>query len=197
MGTDFFVTFNPLVAAVVGVVLGTVSTWLAQHLSSRRGLFTYVVQHLRVGISGSDPTLGTITINWNGNTVKELFLSTIELKNNSFQDYENVHVRVYTDDTVILTDRTEIIGTTRFLEWTEEFSQLVSKEIKDPSEINLISKRRDYKIPTMNRGQEVRFTILNMPSGNKSPTLWMEILHKGIKIRFNIPQKDILEFPTH
>ena len=157
MGTDFFVTFNPLVAAVVGVVLGTVFTWLAQHFSSRRGLFTYVVQHLRVGISGSDPTLGTITINWNGNTVKELFLSTIELKNNSFQDYENVHVRVYTGDTVILTDRTEIIGTTRSLEWTEEFSQLVSK-----GEINLISKRRDYKIPTMNRGQEVRFTILNV-----------------------------------
>ena len=180
METESIVELNyPLVAAVIGAVVGSVSMWLFQYLSRRRGLFTYAVQHFRIGMSGSDPALGTITINWNENPVKELFLSTIALRNSSFKDYENVHVRVFAGNTTILTDRTEIIGTTRFLKWTDNFLSLMLKKNKNQAEIDLVSTRRDYEIPTMNRGQEVRFTILNLPTGIDSPTLWIDILHKG------------------
>ena len=187
---------NPLVAAVVGAAVGTISTWLAQYFSSQRGLFTYLVEHFPVGLSLSDPALGTITVNWNGNSVNKLFLSTMQLKNNSFRDYENVQVRVYTGDAIILTDSTEIIGTTRVLKWTDEFLEMMLLKHKSEAEMRITSSRREYEIPTMNRGQEIRFTILNTPAGNNNPTLWIDILHKGIKIKYSVPQNETLGVPT-
>ena len=192
MESDSIFNFSdPLVAAVVGAVVGSVSTWLFQYFSGRRGLFTYVVQHFRIGTSGSDPALGTITVIWNETPVKELFLSTIELRNNSFKDYENVHVRVYAGATTILTDRTEIVGTTRILSWTDEFLSLMLKKNRNQAETDIISSRRDYTIPIMNRGQEIRFTILNIPMGIDNPTLWIDILHKGIRVRHDASRKEV------
>ena len=112
---------NRLVVALIACAVGAVLTLLTQRFLKKRGLFTYFVWHNRVAVSSEDAIFGSVRVTWNNNPVANLYSSTIELRNESLNDYENVIVRVFTNDTILLTERTEIVGTTRFLEWTEAF----------------------------------------------------------------------------
>jgi hypothetical protein len=55
--------------------------------------------------------------------------------------------------------------------------------------------RRDYMIPTMNRGQIVRFHFLNAAKTQNQPSIWLDVLHKGVRHRFRVPQNQILGVP--
>jgi hypothetical protein len=68
-----------------------------------------------VGLSAGDKVFGAVRVTWNDNPVDNLYLSTIELTNQSMKDYENVVVRAYTSDSILLTERTEIVGTTHIV----------------------------------------------------------------------------------
>ena len=72
-----------------------------------RGLFTYFVWHNKVGVSVDDAVFGTVRVTWNDNLVANLYSSTVELRNESLKDYENVVVRVFSNDTIHLTERAE------------------------------------------------------------------------------------------
>jgi hypothetical protein len=114
---------NRLVLALISGVVGVGLTLITQSILGKRGLFTYFVWHNRVGVSADDAVFGSVRVTWNNNPVANLYTSMVELRNESLKDYENVVVRVFTNDTILLTERTEIVGTTRYLELTEEFSQ--------------------------------------------------------------------------
>lgn len=113
---------------VIGVASGVGSvflTLLTQQVHNKRGLFTYFVNHFRVGVSSDDTVFGSVRVTWNGNTVANLYSSTVELTNESMKDFEGVVVRAFTNDTILLTERTEIVGTTHIVEWTDAFKKRV------------------------------------------------------------------------
>lgn len=183
-----------LLALVTGVVSVFV-TLLTQHVLNRRARFRYFVMHDRVGLSADDIIFGSVRVTWNGNAVANLYSSTIELVNESMRDFENVVIRVYTADTILLTQQTEIVGTTHILDWTSEYSQqmhVAEEQEPTPQQFNLYSSQRDYLAPIMNRGQVVRLTFLNAAKEQTQPTLWLDILHKGVKLKFGVAQKQIL-----
>ncbi|HEY2931073.1 MAG TPA: hypothetical protein VGK99_04950 [Acidobacteriota bacterium] len=186
-----------LVVAVIAGVLGFILALLTQRILGKRGLFTYFVWHNRLGVSADDAIFGSVRVTWNDNPVANLYSSTVELRNESFNDYDNVVVRVFTNDTFLLTERTDIVGTTHFLNWTDEFSnRLVVQPGTQPTiaQQNLYRSQRDYLVPTMNRGQIVRFTFLNAPTSDK-PSLWLDILHKGVRLKFRLAQTQFLGVP--
>ena len=165
---------------------------------NKRGLFTYSVQHSKVGVSTDDAVFGIVRITWNDNLIIHLYLSTIELKNESLKDYENVVVKVFTDDTNLLTERSELVGTTRILQWTEEFSnKLVVESGAQPTQEqwDLYRRQREYLLPTMNRGQVVRVAYLNTARTEHQPSLWIDIVHKGVKIKFRAPHNIFMGVP--
>lgn len=43
----------------------------------------------------------------------------------------------------------------------------------------------------MNRGQVVRFHFLNAAKTEKQPTIWLDVLHKGVKLKFQVPQNQV------
>ena len=146
---------NPLflliVTAIAGGIVGSVLTAIAR----KRALFTYFVCHLRVGMSASDATIGHIRVLWNRKEVSHLFLSYIELKNQSLQDFGPVEVRVFSNDSHLLSERTEIVGTTQFPRWTDEFNQMVQDQLAKATALAPYMghlQSRDYLIPAMNRG---------------------------------------------
>ena len=192
---EFFTLENPILTGVVGTAFGSVVTLIIRYFLNRRGLFIYTVEHLHIGISASDPTLGTTTVNWNGRPVDKLFTSTVQLKNSSLKDYSDVDVCVFSNNTTLLTEITSIAGTTKSLHWTDTYSGLVSSIDDEAHRIDLITSRREYNIPTMNRGQVVRFTILNEPKSDQPPELWLEILHQGVRVKFKVIQPEILGVP--
>ena len=78
------------VSAIAGGIGGVITAWLTQRVLNKRGTFTYFVNHQRLGMSAEDPIFGSVAVSWNGKTVSNLYLSTIELKNEGMNDYEKV-----------------------------------------------------------------------------------------------------------
>ncbi len=189
---------NQVVLALISGGLGVILTLITQRILGKRGLFTYFVWHNRIGVSADDAVFGIVRVTWNNNPVANLYSSTVELRNESLTDFDNVTVRVFTNDTVLLTERTEIVGTTRILGWAEEFARSLMVPPGMPptaAQQGLVASRRDYLVPTMNRGQVVRLTFLNAASTDKQPSLWLDILHKGVKLKFRVAQNQFLGVP--
>ncbi|HEX7723320.1 MAG TPA: hypothetical protein VF397_14265 [Pyrinomonadaceae bacterium] len=186
--------FFGIASAVGGVVL----TLLTQYVLNKRGLFTYSVRHDRVSVSADDAVFGSVRVTWNGNPVSNLYLSTVELINYSMKDYENVVVRTFSNDTVLLTERTDIVGTTQIASWTNEFSQQLAVgpgQQPTQAQVDLHGMRREYLLPVINRGQMVRFHFLNAAKTQAAPTIWLETLHKGVKVQFHPARNEILGVP--
>ena len=189
---------NRLFVAIIAAVLGAVLTVIIQRLLNKRGLFTYFVWHTRIGVSADDAVFGSVRVTWNDNLVANLYSSSVELRNESLNDYENVIVRVFTSDTVLLTERTEIVGTTHILEWKEAFARRLSVPAgSQPTadQMNIYTSQREYLIPTFNRGQLVRFSFFNAAKTEKQPSLWLDIVHKGVKIKFRVAHNKFMGVP--
>ena len=180
------------VASGIGGMLLTI---LVQQILNKRGLLTYFVRHSRVGMSADDAIFGSVRVAWNNQPVPNLFSSTMELVNQSTRDYENISVRVFTNDTVLLTERTEVVGSILPLSWTEEFARQLHVDAgQQPTQaqVERHSRQRHYLVPILNRGQVVRFHFLNAAPTPNQPSLWMDILHRGVKLRFHVPPNEIL-----
>ena len=189
---------NQVFLALISGVSGVLITLVTQRLLGKRGLFTYFVWHNRVGVSAHDAIFGTVRVTWNGNVVANLYSSTIELRNESLADYESVVVCVFTSNTVLLTDRTDLVGTTRVLKWTREFSDRLAVQAggqPTESQLDLHGKQREYLVPTMNRGQVVRLTFLNAASTENPPSIWLDVVHKGVKVKFRVAHDEFWGTP--
>src|SRR5689334_22500605 len=114
------------------------------------------------------------------------------------KDYENVVVRTFTSDTVLLTERTDIVDTTQIARWTDEFSQqlaVIPGQQPTEAQLNLHGMRREYLLPIVNRGQRVRFHFLNAAKTQQMPSIWLEAVHKGVKVKFRPARIEILGVP--
>lgn len=164
---------NKLLIAIVSTLCGIIGALIIQKIINRRSLFTYNVFYNRIWQSAEDEIYGSVKVTWNNNPVANLYLSTVELINESAKDFESIIVRIHTNDTILLTERTEIIGTTRIVEYTEDYKNKIFVQKgnqPDDNQVNLYYSQRDYIIPTMNRGQKIRFEYLNSAKNGKSPT---------------------------
>ena len=178
---------NRIALAIVAALLGIIGTIVAQRWLNRRSLFTYSVFHSQIGLSAEDAIYGSVQITWNGNLVNRLYLSTIDLTNQSAKDFESVMVRAFTNNTVLLTQKTMVVGTTRVIEFTDEYKrQIAVGEESLPTEyqVDLHSHNRDYIVPTMNRGQTIRFEFLNAAESDEEPQIWLDVLHEGVNCKF-------------
>jgi len=186
--------FIALASAFGGIAVSVITqNWL-----NRRSLFTYYVFHNQIGLTTDDEIYGSVKVTWNDNPVARLYLSTVELINESTKDFESIKVRVYTNNSLLLTQRAELSGTTRNLDFTEEYKQeILVPEGEQPTDpqLELYRRRRDYIIPTMNRGQKVRFELLNAAKTEEEPTIWLEILQKGINCKFRIAHQQFMGVP--
>lgn len=189
---------NRLIIALIACLGGATLTMLTERLLSKRGLFTYFVSHFPAGLTTDDPVFGTVRVTWNNSPVQNLYLSRVELRNESLNDYEGIVVRVVAKDTTLLTEQTGIAGTTRGLRWTEEFSQQLSVQQGNPatpSQFATFSRLREFDIPTMNRGQVVDFRFLNDATPGKVPRIELEVLHKGVRLEFRMNQQQYMGVP--
>ena len=195
---DLSVIQSRLLIAAASAISGVALTIITQRLLAKRGRFTYVVHHERIGLSAEDVVFGSVQVTWSGTPVDNLYLSTVQLTNQSLQDFEGVVVRVFSNDTLLLTERSEIVGSTRVPEVAPDYArQLAVPEGASPTtaQWDLYGHRREYRIPTMNRGQIVRFAFLNTAIGGRSPSIWLDIQHKGVKLEFRRPAVEVLGVP--
>ncbi len=184
--------------SVISAIGGMLLTIIVNQILNKRGLLTYFVRHSRVGLSTDDVVFGSVRVTWNNNSIANLYSSTVELVNQSMRDYENVSVRAFTSDTLLLTERTEIVDTTQVLSWTEDFVRMLnvaSGQQPSQEQFDLHSRQRHYIVPILNRGQVIRLHFLNAASTPNPPSIWMDVLHRGIKLKFSVPRNEVLGVP--
>lgn len=194
----FQVFQNQHVSIIAGGLGGILTAWLTQRVLNRRGTFSYSVSHNMVGITTEDKIFGSVVVTWNGKTISHLFLSTIEMKNESLNDYENVIVRAYTSDTKLMTEQTQLLDSPNILEWSEKYKdQLHVEKGSEPTDtqLNIYSGQREYVIPIFNRGQTVKISYLNSSHDSSMPKIWLSVMRKGVKLKFRGPQNQILGVP--
>lgn len=189
---------NPWLFAAISGLAGAVLTIAVQRVLNKRGLLTYAAVHNRVGMSAEDTVFGSVQVTWNGNPIANLFISTIEMRNESLRDFEGVTVRVWTTSALLLTERTEIPGTIQGLEWTPAFAERLAippGAEPSPEQFALVRGQRDYLIPTLNRGQVIRFTFLNAAESSEAPSIWLDVLHPGVKLKYRVVPQEFLGVP--
>lgn len=106
---------NKIVIATCSTVFGIFVTWITQQILNKRAVFSYNVSHSRVGVSTDDAIFGSVRVTLNGDEVPNLYLSTIEIRNESSNDYENVNIRAWSNDTLLLSEQTYIDETSYIL----------------------------------------------------------------------------------
>ena len=183
---------------IISGLVGIFFYWVAQRILRKRGVFGYFVTHNKVGTSSTDPVFGNINVTWNDRPVGHLFSSTIELKNESLNDYENVVITAYTNDTFLLSEFTNIVDTPNILKWSENYgNQLYVEPGQEPTEhqFKLCASQREYLIPVFNRGQVVRISYLNESNSDAAPSIWLSATVKGVVLKFKVPQNQILGVP--
>lgn len=189
---------NKFVVAVVSWLGGIVAAVLVQQILSRRSVLSYFVNHWKVGTSADDRTFGSVQITWNGAQVPNLYLSTVELTNESSRDLENVRVKAYTGDTMLLSEFPQLMGTTHFVKYSPEYEQEITvAQGATPTQRqrDVYGQGREYLVPVFNRGQAIRFEYLNISKTEKQPTIWLEIVHPGVVLKFRHPQNQIFGVP--
>lgn len=188
------------ISILAGVLGGIATAFLTQRVLNKRGIFTYSVTHTRVGVTAEDAIFGNVAVSWNGNPVQNLYLSTIEMKNESMNDYENVVVCAFTNDSRLMTEQTQLLDTPNILEWSEKYkNQLHVEPGGEPSEKQwaTYNGQREYIIPIFNRGQSIKITYLNSAKTNAMPSIWLSVAQKGVKLKFQGPQNQILGVPQN
>lgn len=186
------------ISILAGGVGGIATAWLTQRVLNKRGIFSYSVTHNRIGMTTEDAIFGKVAVSWNGNPVQNLYLSTVEMKNESMNDYENVVVSAFTSDTRLLTEQTQLVDTPNILEFSEKYKKQVHVEPEgSPSESqwNTYTSSREYVIPILNRGQSVKITYLNSAKTAAMPSIWLAVAQKGVKLKFQAPRNQILGVP--
>jgi hypothetical protein len=192
---------SKLFIAVISALLGSLLTIVTKLFLNKRGIFSYYVYHTRIAQSSEDIIYGSVRVTWNDSPISNLYISAVELINSSLKDYESVIVRIYTNNTILLTQKTYIVGTTRSIDFTEDYKNKIAikegnnKPTKD--QLKLFRSQRDYFVPTMNRGQILRFEFLNSALPDQQPTIWVDVLHKGIKCKFRIAKNMVFGIPQN
>ena len=184
---------SKLAVSVLALVGGGILGGLLTHLRRRLRTLEYTVTHDRVALSADDAVFGAVRVSWQGHEVTNLYSSTVIIQNPTQNDYQNMKFKTYTGDTILLTQFTQVPGTSYILGFSPEFEALIrvpAGQAPTEFQLNTYQHNREYVIPVLNRGQTavVRF-LTTVPGGQSGPAVWVDMLHPGLRIQFrpNIP----------
>ena len=189
------------VLSVGSALVGGLITNLVAMLRNRVKKLEYMVSHERIAFSSNDPIFGAIQVTWQGNNVNDLYSSRVELVNDGHKDLTKLSLKVFTAGTFLLSEKTEIVGTTQVLQWTSNFKQVLAVAPgtqPSPQQFSIYNHTREYDVPVWNRGAKLVMTYLTQATpGSQGPEVWVELIHEGVELMFKprvpsvhgVPQK--------
>ncbi len=191
---------RPLVS-LLSLIAGALITNFLYVYRSRVKTLSYTVVHDRVGLSANDAIFGNVAVTWRDNPVQNLYLSTLRIDNGTLSDFTALRLKAYTgNETLLLTDRASVVGTTQVPLHTQEWRQeVLVVPGQEPSEAQWHSyyHSREWLVPVLNRGQRVEFTFLTTAPGSQNgPSVWADLVHPGVKLEYRRLEPEILGAPT-
>ena len=188
--------------ALVSLFIGGFFTSIFTHVRNRTRFLGYTVFNERVAFSANDLIFGKVSVNWNEQEVKNLFVSTVVLGNNSSIDYSDIKIKYYTGkDCLMLTQYIEISETTYVPQFTEDYKNKI--DVPDGNkptqlQIDIYNHSREFLIPVFNRKSKIvaRF-LVTLINENLNPSIWMDTIHSGIRLKYSPNRNEILGVPIN
>lgn len=182
-------------------VLGGIVGHLISVGKNRLKIMKYTVQHERVAFAANDAIFGNIQVTWQGNAVTNLFFTTITLENESLKDYENLKFKIWTsDDTVLLNQSTELLGTVSPPRLSDEYSEeirIAPGAQPTALQYQIYNHQREFILSAFNRGQKTIVRLLTHPmTAGQTPTVWLDMNHPGVKVEFRLIVPEIHGVPV-
>ena len=163
-----------LVWAVTGVI-----GFLVGRFQGRLVRLRYWTIHSNLGSSVNSSQFGSVQITHNGILVNSLYLSTLTVENPSNKDLQNLKIVLYCDTpSTILVSHATKRGDLSDISFDQEF---VSFALANP-DLNVPQKRREYRIPVLNRHQLLDFKVLVTNANAQQPFVWASCEHTGLKL---------------
>lgn len=178
---------NKLVLMAISLVTGIVLKTIVDKILNKTKIIYFTNNTERVAVSNNDPIYGNIKVEWEGHSVQNLYNSVITIENTTSVDYEDLEIKIWSgQDTVILNEKTGLEGTTRIIEWSDEFKNELSisegNEELTKQQLNTYNHERRYKLPVFNREQKLQFSYLSsLVNTNSTHGIWVELIYPGLK----------------
>jgi len=97
-----------------------------------------------------------------------------------------------------------VLGSANVLAFAEPFAselqRLIGLPPEDPQRVGLIeavTRRRDYRLPALNRGATARIGMLIQGQAGQSPTIQVATDHPGVKLAFRPARQVLLGVDTN
>ena len=184
------------VPAVLWASAGWVVAQFWRRYRARMVVLRWQANHQHLAVSAQDALFGTIEVLYNGNQVHNLFFSTIDLQNQSNTDLANIDLNiVFQDGTTIYMAHGAVQGSANTLPFADPFASELDRFIKlpasDPNRPSIgaaLTRRRDFRVPILNRGASLRIAMLVQALPGRQPFVNLACDARGVRLQFHGPQ---------
>lgn len=174
---------DKIILTIVSVFVGVLIKGIWDKFKKRIVCLRYTVWHQYLGASVDDARFGSLKLLYNDNPIKSLYMSNIYLTNESEQDLSGLEINIICDQgSAILISYGKNRNSLKELTFADEYSNVLLE--KKPENMGYIFGRRDYKVPVLNRGDKVDFSLLTTNFKGLQPALTVSCDHPGVKIKY-------------
>jgi len=174
-----------ILIGTITLVIGIIMKYIWDKYINRITKLKYSIWHNYIGSSIEDVKFGSVKLLYNQNELQNLYSSNVIIKNETGRDLNNIELNISCDDySLILVSHGRNKDSIKELEFTDKYTSIIEKN--NPSDSDYIYKRRDYKIPVINRGDIIEITLLTTNFNNQRPVLFVSSEHIGVKLKYYI-----------
>ncbi len=181
--------------SLASFLVGAFVTQVWNKFRTRTTVLRYFVYHYPAGSTVTDPRLGSVKVLYNETEVKNLYVSTVTLSNDSGRDLEDLVLNIESDPgSMIIEAHGRNQASLNDLRATEEFSNALTVAGQTMN-YEPVAKRRDYQVPVLNRGDDLQVVLLTTNFKGNQPFLRVACDKPGVKLQQGTKRPELFGEP--
>jgi hypothetical protein len=174
---DYLSQWSPVLLLLLGGLLNQL--WTRFRTRLRR--FAWKAWHNRIAVAANDAHMGQVTVQHDGVPVNNVHLSTVEVENDSSEDFQNISVTLaFKEGSRILNSSALIQGDLHAIPLDDAF--LKQFDGVAPEQLAGLVTYVVFAIPVFNRHQKANFNLLVTRDDANAPFVTVSCNHVGIRL---------------
>ncbi len=174
-----------ILISTITFILGIFIKHIWDKFKNRISELKYTVWHRYLGGTIDDSRFGSLKLLYNDKPIKNLYMSTILLSNESNRDLSDLELNIICDsNSAILISYGKNRASLNELLFTDKYNAVLVN--RKPEDLEFIFKRRDYKLPVLNRGDKVDVTLLTTNNKGIQPVITISCDYPGVKMKYAV-----------
>jgi hypothetical protein len=156
-------------------------------------------------MTANDRVHGPVEVRYRGNVVHNLYLSVVEIVNDSIKDLENLEIGTYRsgDQMMLMTETAFIDGSIQPVNQTRAYAERIAADAEWERQVRAAGNaeapentarlttdtafrhgQRHYFVPVLNRGQRIKITYLTTVAPGGAPIILVDCQSKGVRVGY-------------